>query len=135
MAQLDVTEILNDPMLVSTFGVIRAGQIVGNDGRASAANNNPKQIYGVVTPASARSLEMLPDMTNVHGSIEIYTKFRLEGPSRTTQPDTIQWQDNIYTVVSVRSYTNYGRGFTVAVCQLKDLLAASPNRTVIDRGP
>lgn len=135
MAQLDVTEILNDPMLVSSFSVVRAGQVIGNDGRASAGAARPKGIYGVVTPASPRSMEMLPDMVNVHGAIEIYTKFRLEGPSRTTQADTIQWQGNTYTVAAIRSYTNYGRGFTVAVCQLKDLLAASPNRSVTDRGP
>jgi galactose-6-phosphate isomerase len=135
MAELDVSELMTDPDFVSSFTVIRAGQTIDEHGRAQVAAQAPKKILGAVFPISARTMNMMPDYVNVNGSIEIYTKFRLEGPSTTTQADTVIWQGNTYLVANVQSYSHFGAGHIRAVCQLKDLLANAPSNTVSSRGP
>jgi len=134
MAELDVSELMSDPDFISPFQVIRSGETIDVHGRTLLAPQPTKKIFGVIFPISARTMNMLADAINVNGAIEIYTKFRLEGSSKTTQADTVFWQNNTYVVANVQSLTHFGLGFVHAVCQLKDLVAAAPNPTVIDRG-
>ena len=135
MADLDVTDLMDDPDLVSCFKVTRGAETVDGHGRTkiTPATPIPQEVWGVVLPISARTMNMMPDAINVSGAIEIWSKYRLEGPSQTTQADTVLWQGNTYLVANVQSLTNFGRGFVHAVCQLKDLLAAPPTRIVSTR--
>src|ERR1700757_3909020 len=134
MAELDVSELMNDPDFVSTFYVTRTQQVVDAHGRAQDGTASRQKLIGVVLPISARTMNIMQDSINVNGAIEIYTKYRLEGPSQTTKPDTVEWQGNTYLVANVQPYTAFGAGHVHAVCQLRDLVAPSPSPTIIARG-
>jgi hypothetical protein len=135
MAELDVSEALDSPEFLDTFYVTRAQQVIDRHGRAHPARSNKTLIPGVVQAAGGRTLNMMPDLVSVNGVIDIWTRFRLEGPSDTTQADVVTWQDRDYTVATVQSWTNYGRGFVHAVCQMKELTADAPTRVPTDDGP
>lgn len=135
MANLDVTELMSDPDFVSPFTVTRQGQLIDSFGRRGVSSTRKQKIFGSIQPVSARTMEVQPNLTNVSGAIEIWTQFRLEGPSTTTEADTVTWNGNDYVVVNVESFTNFGRGYVHAIAQLRDLLAASPATSVTDTGP
>jgi len=134
MAELDVSELMTDPDFITKkpFTVIRKQQVVDQHGRAQPGQTNMQQVIGAIYPISARTMNLMQDQINVNGAIEIYTKYRLEGPSNTTYGDTIEYAGNTYLVANVQWYGDFGAGFVHAVCQLRDLLAASPNPTVVD---
>src|SRR3954466_5186053 len=98
MAFLDVSELMSDPDLCSTFVVTRAQQTIDDKGRGGLGGSTTRTIIGVVLPASGRTMNIMPDLTNVNGVIEIWTKYRLEGPSDTTQADIITWQGRRYII-------------------------------------
>jgi hypothetical protein len=137
MPNIDVVDILTDPDIANdVFQASRAQQIIDSNGRVTAvAPRVFPNLVGSVQPMSGRTLNMMPDMVNVSGAIEIWTQFRLEGPSDTTQADVVTWNGRDYLVVNAQSYTNYGRGFVHAVCQLMQLVASSPNSNIITSGP
>jgi|GEM_PF-1270746 hypothetical protein len=132
MTDLDIgLDLFSSPELMSWFVITRAQQTVDNNGRAQAGTTITKKVFGSVQPASGRTLHMMPDLVNVSGVIDIYTKFRLEGPSDTTTADNITWQGRDYTVATVQSYTNWGAGWVHAICTLKQLTAQSPTPNFI----
>jgi hypothetical protein len=134
VAEIDVTEILADPDLADSFVVTRTRQITDTHGRTVALQPSTTTVVGVVQPMSGRTLNMMPDMVNVSGAIELWTTYRLEGPSETTQSDVVTWQGRNYMVQNVQPFTNYGQGYVHAVCQLIDLVAKDVG-ALTDTGP
>jgi hypothetical protein len=134
MAEIDVTEILDDPDLADTFVVTRTQQINDNHGRAVALQPVKSTVVGVVQPMSGRALQMMPDMVNVSGAIEVWTRFRLEGPSENTQADVITWQGRNYMVQNAQAFTNFGQGYVHAVAQQIELVAKGVG-ALTDTGP
>lgn len=130
MATVDPSELLSDPDLIDTFIVTRKQQTLDEHGRTWTSGGVSKRIFGVVVPASGRTLNIMPDLTSVQGVIEVWTKFRLEVASDTTQPDMITWQGRDYIVNVVQPYTNFGTGFVHAVATQQQLLAHSPTKKV-----
>jgi galactose-6-phosphate isomerase len=121
MPLLDMSDVLTDPdFLDSTLVCQRQNQTVGTDGRAI---NTPTSIpfSGVVTAAGGQTLQRRADGEYERGRISIVSKFKLIAGQAGLTADIVAWNGNTYTVVQVDDYSNYGAGFTQAICELIDL--------------
>jgi galactose-6-phosphate isomerase len=127
MANIDVTDLLDDPDFIDNFTVNRFRHIVDDNGRAVRASIGAVTTHGSVQPSGGRTMNLMPDMTTVNGSIEIWTKYRLEVASDTSYADIITWQNRHYEVRTVQPWTNYGKGFVHAICTMLEFLAPAPD--------
>lgn len=122
MADVDVSELLNDPDFVDTFVVMRNPATVDATGRLQQpAKPVQTSVFGVVQPASGRTLSVYPDLTNVGAVVEVWTTFGLQVASDKNQPDHIIWDGNTYVVNHVDKWTNFS-GFVHAVCTMQDVV-------------
>jgi len=106
MANIDVSFLMDDPDFINTFEVTRYTETIDNNGRVVANTPGKQLIHGSVQAASGRTLRIMPEMSTVNGSIEIYTRFRLTTASDTTMADVVTWQGRKYEVVTVVPWTN-----------------------------
>lgn len=118
MAQLDVTDVLDDPDFVDVGIVcVRNMQTMGTDGLA--VNSSRRHYFdGVVISDSGDMLQRLPDGERVKGSITIFTKFTLMDGCKNATADVVCWRGANYTVSSVSDYSNFATGFVKANCDL-----------------
>lgn len=124
MPDLDVTDLMTDPDLASQFRVIRSQETIDEHGRPQFTPRN-YVTYGSVQPASGRTLQLLPDLANVSGSIEIYTRFRLQENDGTFAADQVVWQNKTYLIMTVVDWSAFGRGWVRAVGTLQNLVGPS----------
>jgi len=118
MALLDVTDILSDPDFMNTGLVCeRTSQTVGEDG---IAVNTVRLITfsAVVTNDSGDILERIASGERVKGNITLHTKFVLTDGDDGLTADVVRWRGKRYTVSNVADYSHFGRGFTVANCDI-----------------
>jgi len=121
MADLDVSEILDDPDFRDD-GLIckRMTQTVSASGIAS---NDPTEteFSAVVISASGDRLNRLAEGSRTSGSITLYTRFNLIPGSDAEDADVVAWRGRDYTVSSVKDWGHFGRGFISADCDLIQL--------------
>lgn len=122
---LDVSDILSDPDFADTFTVIRRSQTVGDDGMADGAERAIRAV-GVVQPASANGLKLLPEGARVDGAIQIHTAFHLSVATDTTFADEVVYNGRRYMVTATNDFSRFGAGYIQAVCELKNLLDVLP---------
>ncbi len=118
MPFLDVSDVLLDPDFVyRQLTCTRQAQTVGGDGLAI---NQPtiSRFSGVVTSAGGKSLDRSAEGAQMHGSITIHTRFRLDDGRAGGDADLVTWKGRQYTVVNVNDYSDWGRGFVDAHCEL-----------------
>lgn len=120
MALLDVSDILDDPDLSDVVSCVRNFQTVGADGIAVNTQVAHK-FRGVVTSDNGDVLTRLPNGERIRGSMTIHTVFRLSDGSNGQSADVVLWQGRHYTVTTVNDFSNYGRGFVAAGCELIEL--------------
>lgn len=121
MARIDVTEVLLDPdFLDDTLVCERQIQTVSKGGVAS---NDPQSIAfaGVVTAGKGDVLNRLSGGERIEGDILIVTRFKLIAGDDGISADVVLWNNRRYTVRSIADYTNYGRGFVAASCEIQNL--------------
>lgn len=111
MALLDVSDVLLDPDFADSLQADRITKTVGNDGIAIETKTT-KRLTGVVTNAGGDRLKRLAIGERVDGCILVHCRYRLN------EGDVITWQSRRYTVMSVDDYSNFGRGFVAATCEL-----------------
>ena len=131
MSGINVDDVITDPDMGSQrFSVIRQGASTDSHGRTLPPDPTlpATPAVGAVQPASGRTMAMNPELSNVSGVIEIWTQFRLEGPSDTTQADIILYKGRTYMVHSVQPWIEWGQGFIHATCTLYNLVGPSPTR-------
>lgn len=118
MAQLDVTEVLLDPLFADS-GILceRMQQTVGDDGIA-VQKSAPIRFAGVVTNDSGDVLTRLATGERTIGNIVIHTKYRLIDGQEGRTADVVTWRNRKYTVSNVKDWSNFGRGFVAATCDL-----------------
>ena len=115
MPLLDVSFVVDDPMLSDVFAVQRRNDVIGDSGRPlpTVYQTFPK-VRGVVTQQSPAELLRRDDSQIVPKRIFIATRFQIRGASRdergSYQPDWITWAGVVYTVEEVLPYSRYGRG-------------------------
>lgn len=124
MAEVDVSEVLQDPMFQDTFSVLRSTENVDAHGRGSLTQSRSIAV-GVVQAASGRTLELTPDASRTSEMLEIWTQFHLQEATDSTAADIVVWNAKEYVVVRVDDWDNWGQGYRHVVLSRKDLLPAS----------
>lgn len=120
MVAFDLRDALLAPEFMDNFLVSRRAQAVDNYGRAQNQVLWTRPGIGVVTPATPDQLERLPEQQYQSRTIEIISTFPIQGPSETDSPDIIQWGGDIFVVIALDDWANYGPGFVHAVCTSMD---------------
>lgn len=130
MPMLDVSEVLLDPMFAERLTIIRREEVVGENGRnqLSPTTITPKPV-GVVTSESNERIKREDRGQYRDKGIRVHTKFRLRGPSKDAsefQPDIVQWNGNPYVVAQIDDYSQFGAGFTSALCMSMSSIDKAP---------
>ncbi len=124
MPLLDVNDVILDPGFAQDFTVVRSIRTVSNQG-LTIDSSGLLAAYGVILPLSGAQLAMLPEAERTGSYITVITPFALYALTDTTAPDHVQWHGKDYQVRSINDWTDWGLGFTQAVCQLTG--AMTPN--------
>lgn len=117
MADLDVTEILDDEDFSDVVTCLRGVQTVGSNGLASVVQTST-DFVAVVTNGGGDSLIRDPGGSRTSGDILVHSTFLLVAGSDTNDADIIVWKGRRYTVVNVSDWSHFGPGFTAASCEL-----------------
>ena len=123
MADLDVTDVLLDPLFADTLHVERRKQVVNGKGRTTTEVTiiDPAPV-GVVLPQSDAPMVRGPDQQHLPRLLQIHTPFRLRGMGKDPatgdeyQPDQIRWNSDLYVVNTVQDFSRYGSGWGQADC-------------------
>ena len=123
MPLLDVSFMTSDPFLAGTVDVRRRLNVVGDDGRVTAA---PDRLFpgvaAVVTQQDASTLMRAEDGQSFPKRIFLATRFRMvEAVSGNpgNQPDEVTWRGLVYTVESVLPYPQFGAGTYEVICEYR----------------
>lgn len=131
MADIDITELLDDPDLAGeTFTVRRRQQVISSKGRASVSATDTANVVGAIYPTGQQSLTRQEAFQSQAKSITVVTKHRLRGTSQQGgndyYPDLVICALGTFVVRSVNDMTNYGPGIIVAECVSQELIDAAP---------
>lgn len=126
MATFDVDDVLDDPDFQDEFQVVRQDETVDTTtGRSIDTPESGEKVVGIVQPASGSTLQLMPDLARTAGVIEIWTRYNLQGETDTTAPDIVLWNGKHYTVSHTDPWTNWGDGYTHAVCVRREQTGGS----------
>ena len=114
----ELQDVVNDPDLAESFDILRSSGTFAAGGWQAATVQLPA--WGVVTVATDKQLEALPEGDRVHGARLFITEQplyvtgadRQDGTAGTS--DVLLWHNQKYRIVSVGPYENRG-GFYSAV--------------------
>jgi len=112
MADLDVTDVLDDPDFKTRFTVrrVRSGMV---DGYTVENPLDPVETEGVVSPASGSKLYRKPDGEMSVADISIITKFPLTSGDSTYAADIVVVKGVRYAIINSNPYS-FGVGFVQA---------------------
>ena len=116
---IDVTDLLSDPdFVMHDLVAISRAQSVNNAGRAE--NTEMRTTFsGVVFPGAGNMMLRTPDGERVTGDISIVTQHRLtDGIGQGRTADVVEYAGGRYIVKNTFDYSNWGRGFVMAVCDM-----------------
>lgn len=117
MADLDVSDVLDDPDFQSSFQIVRASASVSEQGRNVIVPSSPQTVFGVIQPAGAQDLARLPDVSMQRGALKIWTRFPLNVDAPGQQSDNLIIGSSAYTVTLCDPW-NYGSGYFASVATL-----------------
>lgn len=115
MAQLDVSEVLTDPMFLDPFIIIRRTSTVTDFGRNDITEEQINAI-GSVQAADGDTLAMLPEAARLSDVRNIFTRTVLIADVAGGYPDLILWKGNRYQTLKVTPWGNYGSGWYKCTC-------------------
>lgn len=120
MALQDLAQYMIDPDFVDEVTLIRrTPQVIGDKGRASFAETS-SQVYMSVQGMKAETLNREPNDAWLTDAIDVYYAGVLYGAAPEGYADVIVWRGKRYQVEAVvENYSNYGAGWTHAVCRLE----------------
>lgn len=115
---IDVTELLTDPDFVtSNLVAISRAQAVSDAGRTE--NTETRTTFsGVVFPGTGNMMLRTPDGERVTGDISIVTRHLTDGIGQGRTADMVEYAGGRYIVKNTFDYSNWGRGFVMAVCDM-----------------
>jgi hypothetical protein len=114
MAGIDVNDVLVDPLLSTTFDVIRRQETVDAMGRAVITETLYEGQQGIITWERG-TIQRMPDGTLAQQVLNVVTPFSLRDASVGWQADQIIWGGETYLVTMLKPNRHFGRGFTRAV--------------------
>jgi hypothetical protein len=114
---INLGELITDPDFMQSFSVYRTtGSFV--KGAWVAAEPKEFEMKGVITPASPKEINQLPEGDRISGAISVYTRDRVYSTDssatvsrRTGQgviSDKIIWKGEYYKVYALSDYSDYG---------------------------
>ena len=116
MANLDVSEVLEDALFTSAITLIPMSQDFDEYGNPVWKDGESKTIQAVVT-SDLKSMLRLPEELRVEGSILVRFPSDLIPPGWTGENfDCIIWNGKRYTVKDTADYSQFGRGFYRCLC-------------------
>lgn len=118
MALLDVIEAISDPMLTDMITVYRMAQTVGSNGRTTS-NQTATSIYAIVQAGEGRNVNVFDGGQQVQESMNVFSTFVFIAEAEGVTGDEVEWRGRRWRVTRVVDYSNYGSGYTQAVCLLK----------------
>ena len=106
---IDVSEIINDPDFCQSFTVYRdSGSWI--EGRW-VSSTSTLSMSGVISVASAKELNQVPEGDRVEGAIVIHTTDQIYA-TRAASPagisDKIEWNGELYKIIQMYPYSDYG---------------------------
>lgn len=118
MALLDVTDLLSDVDIAGDeITVTRNTRTVSTDGMTVDVPS-VLTTYGNAQPSTGRQLQQLPEEQRVGAFMTFYVPITLIALSLTTASDIVTWDNDMYRIVHIMPWDNYGQGFSVAIGQL-----------------
>lgn len=117
MPQLDVSFVVNDPMLADTFKVNRYAEAIDTHGRSTTTATPMGTQRGVITQQDPADLIRRDDGQMVPRLIFVATTFALRSVATGYQPDVITWNGSDYKVKRVFSYSRFGKGIYEAIAE------------------
>jgi hypothetical protein len=119
VAQIDLSELFTDGDLCDSFQVMRRQSSVDLNGIQEIFTTQTFTAWGSVQPLSSRTLQIMPDLVNAEGAIEIWTSSDIRTSTKGFLPDLIPWQGALYEVIGpIQGWQNFGGGFTHLVATL-----------------
>ncbi len=122
MPDLDVTDVILDPMFAETLTVIRRQQSINALGRVTLTTTtiSPAPV-GVVLAQADAALVRGPDQQTLPRLLQVHTTYRLRSTGvdvsgNTFQPDVIVWNGDQYVVNKIQDFSRFGVGFIQADC-------------------
>lgn len=119
MADLDVTDVLDDPDFYSPFVILRALVDISDCGIAQALSSGISA-QGVVWQGGGNGLVRVGEGDYVEGDLAIISRFPLDTGTADTAADIVGYKDRFYVVTNGQAW-DFGQGFTQAVCKLRTL--------------
>lgn len=110
MATLDVSDVLLCQEFTDEFYIQRNVETINDKGRSVTAPAKTKS-FGVITMASGKDLQRLPDYEVLDRVLRITTKTKLQSEVNGAQPDVIIWRGDNYVVKDIKLYPQFGQGF------------------------
>lgn len=112
MADLDLTDLLEDPDFASVFDVIRQDVVIGANGRGAPTERRYQGIVGVVTPGDTGQILRGEDAATTSRVITVSSRYRFRGSGDGFVADDIFFDGVRYTVKAVKLWNHLGQGFT-----------------------
>lgn len=123
MAQIDVSELLDDPDFTDTVTLIRRAVTVNQYGE-SVITETPETITVVVQGSNTETLQRMPEGARLSDLIDVYYAGVLTVEQPNGYADVIIWKGKRYQVFEVpEDFMNYDDGYTKAVCKLEGVNA------------
>lgn len=119
MAQIDVSDLLLDADFAEDITLIRRASAVNAYGENVLAESS-QTITAVVQSGDKEMLARLPDSARLSSYITVYYRGILTAETPGGYADIIVYSGKRYIVHTVdESYSNWGAGFTSALCVLE----------------
>ena len=116
MADLDVSEVLEDPLFTSEVTLISVGEQFDQYGNAEWTDGAEATVQAVVT-SDLKKLERLPDELRTDGMILVrFLTDEVPVGWSGTGCDAVKWRGRRYVVKDTADYSQFGRGFYRLVC-------------------
>lgn len=120
MAEIDVTELLEDPDFTDPLILIHRAASVNNYGE-NVLVETEVETYGSVQPASGKTVQRLPEALRNENIFSFWLKGEIKSDGTAVYPDLIYFNGKRYQVKNVFDWTNWGEGFSEGVCVAEKL--------------
>lgn len=115
MAQLDVSELVLDPLFVDPLTLIHRTPTVNSMGENTLVES-PISTVGSVQPASNKQLSRLPEALQVADVRSFFIKVEIITDGASKYPDIIVFGGKRFQVLTSAPWLNYGGGWNEGVC-------------------
>lgn len=122
----DVSDVLLDPDFNQAFQITRTTETVNNSGR-TVETTVTVSTSGVIHPATKEQLERVPEADRSSEIIAVYSQTSITPGSDTLLPDVVAWKGKTYRCVGLMDWTDYGVGFSEALCASVDMQGKEPS--------